>query len=130
MKHTNFRNSWLENFESLKKALVSRFGEDVLRLLMDNISKLATYHYNKKKYILLGKEKELYNFLIENSYNPFTIYRWSLLEKIPEDIKHQLKTGNITQKLASKIQFKRRHETRSKVCIDIKLMGINLVRSM
>lgn len=84
----------------------------------------------KRKYILLGQDRKLYEFLIENSYNPYTVYRWFLLEKNPEDVRFQLKNGIINQKLASKIQFKRKHEGRNSTCIDIRLMGLNLVRSM
>ena len=131
MKVKSFRKkNWLEEFERLQNIVKERFGEDTFRNLREIISKLATYHYNKKKYILLGKDRTLYNFLIENSYNPYTVYRWFLLEKVPEDVKFQIRNGLLNQKLASKINFKRKHESESKICVDIKLMGLNLVRSM
>ena len=120
----------LEEFEHLKKLVLNSFGDESFRNFMKKLPKLATYHYNKRKYILLGEDRNFYNFLIENSYNPFRVYRWALLEKVPEEIKFQLKQGMMSQKMASKIHFKRRNESRSKVCMDIKLMGLNLVRSM
>ena len=130
MKNRSIRKGWIEQFEKLKNLVKVGFGEEGSRNLKEKISKLASYHYNKKKFILLGEDRKLYNFLIENSYNPYRIYRWFLLERVPEDVRFQLKNGMINQKLASKIQFKRRHEGKSKVCVDIKIMGLNLVRSM
>ena len=130
MRLQSFRKSWLEAFERLKNRVVSEFGEDGFRLLKESIAKLGTYHYNKKKFMLLGDERRFYNWMIENSYNPFTVYRWFLLEKIPDDVRFQLKNGHISQKIASRIHFKRRQESKSKVCINIKVMGLNLVRSM
>lgn len=109
---------------------MSEFGEDGFRILKESIAKSGTYHYKKKKFMLLGDEKKFYNWLIENSYNPFTVYRWFLLEKIPDDVRFQLKNAHISQKIASRLHFKRRHESKSKVCLDIRIMGLNLVRSM
>lgn len=130
MKSKKFRKDWIEEFESFKKLVLESFGEDCFRNLKKNISKLATYHYNKRKSILLGKERQLYDFLIENSYNPFRVYRWFLFERLPDELRFQLKNRVISQKTASKLHFKRRHESKSKACIDIKLIGLNLVRSM
>jgi len=130
VKHKKFRKTWLEAFESLKNKALNEFGDEGFRNLKEKISKLATYHYNKSKYILLGQDKEFYEFLITNSYNPYTVYRWFLLERVPEDVRFQLRNGAINQKLASKIQFKRKHEGKNHTCIDIRLMGLNLVRSM
>ena len=50
--------------------------------------------------------------------------------RTPDDVKHQLRQGLISQKTASKITFKRKHESRSSICMDIKFMGLKLVRSM
>ena len=130
MKDKNFRKSWIEEFETLKNRVLEEFSEEGFRNLKDCSAKLATYHYNKKKYMLLGTERKLYHFLIENSYNPYRIYRWFLLERIPEDVRFQLNNGMISQKIASRLNFKRKHESRHKVCLEIKLMGLNLVRSM
>ena len=130
MKEQRIRKDWLERFESLKCGVLLEFGEDGFRLLKDSIAKLGTYHYNKRKFLLLGDEKKLYTWLIENGFNPFTVYRWFLLERVPEDIRFQLRNRQISQKTGSRIHFKRRHESESKVCVDIRIMGLNLVRSM
>ncbi|MBT3406654.1 hypothetical protein HN419_05825 [Candidatus Woesearchaeota archaeon] len=100
MKHKNVQKNFLGKLKSLKKELLEAFSEDDVRNLAELMSKLAHYHYNKKKYFMIGKEKEIYNFLIKNSYNPYTVYRWILLEKVPEDIRFQIKQKQITQKRA------------------------------
>ena len=130
MKELRFRKNWIDEYEKLKTLIVGAFGEDGFRSLKKIISKLGTYHYNKKKYLLLGEERKFYNFLIENGYNPYRVYRWFLLERLPEDVRFQLKRGMISQKTASKLNFKRRHESKNQVCREIKIMAINLVRSM
>ena len=130
MKHEKSRLSFIEDLLTVRKLVESRYPEINGRLFDDMLSKLAHYHYNKKNQIVLGREWDVYDLLIKNSYNPFTVYRWFLLERIPDDVHFQLKNRQISQKIASKIHFKRRHESKSKVCVDIKIMGLNLVRSM
>ena len=101
---------------------------------MQNLTKsmcqIAHYHYNKKQTFLVGEEKAIYNFLIENGYNPFTVYRWLLLERVPEDIRFQLRERRISQKKAVRIAFTRRHETISSLGKEIIEEGLNLIRRM
>ncbi|MFT7616197.1 MAG: hypothetical protein ACI8Y7_001026 [Candidatus Woesearchaeota archaeon] len=59
----------------VEKDVLSRFLWLESQNLCKIMSKLAHFHYNKKKYLIVGDERELYNFLIENSYNPYTVYR-------------------------------------------------------
>ena len=130
MKDKDIRKTWLIDYESIKKEALDRFGEEYFRNFHQNIARLAQHHYNKRKSMLLGKDKELYNFLIENGHNPYKVYRWCLLERVPETLRFQLKEGIISQKTALKTHFKSRHETESQVCISIKLQGMQLVRGM
>jgi len=130
VKERIIRKDWLVEYETLKNTVLERFGEETLRNLRTILSKLGTYHYNKNKYMLLGKEKLLYDFLIENSYNPYTVYRWALLENVPEEIRFQLKNKIISQKKAQAVYFERRHQTKQGVCEDIFRMGMQLLRSM
>ena len=78
------RKNIFEELNKVKKLVYLFFPEISAR---DLCKLLGTYHYNKRKFIVLGKEKSLYNQLIENSFNPFTVYRWALLERAPDDIK-------------------------------------------
>ncbi|MGV8168487.1 MAG: hypothetical protein ACP5N3_00355 [Candidatus Nanoarchaeia archaeon] len=130
MKDNSIRKTWLIDYESLKKEVSVRFGEEYFHSFHQKIGMLAQYHYDKKKSLLLGKDKELYDFLRENGHNPYKVYRWCLLERVPETLRFQLKEGTISQKTALNTHFKSRHETNSQVCISIKLQGMQLVRGM
>jgi hypothetical protein len=116
--------------EQVRELIVMRFPKMDVRNLVEKMSKVGHYHYNKKKYLLLGENRELYNFLIENSYNPYTIYRWLLLERIPSEIKWQLKNKQISQKRAIELSMERRMETGSSLAADIKVMGMQLIGGM
>lgn len=124
------RKNIFEELENVKKLVRVHFSQEDIRDICPLLSKLATYHYNKRKFILLGKERKLYYALIEHSYNPFTVYRWALLEQVPEDIKFQLRNNYLSQKKATKLFFERRHETETSLQLNIKQLGLQLVRGM
>ncbi|MDD3175129.1 MAG: hypothetical protein PHU51_01475 [Candidatus Nanoarchaeia archaeon] len=130
MKQEVSQKNYLEKLHSFKKSLFSEFSWLESRDVCLLMGKLAHYHYNKNKFILLGKEKEIYDFLIKHSYNPYTIYRWLLLERIPDDIKHQLKNKEMSQKKAVSEAFKRRKETTESICLSVKELGLALIRRM
>ncbi len=123
------RKDCLIELETLRKRLLEKFPEIDARNLYLILGRLGTFHYNKKS-LILGKEREIYNFLIENSYNPFTVYRWALLEKVPEEIKFQLKNHFLSQKKASKIFFERRHETETSLQCELRQLGLRLIKEM
>ena len=129
VKQAYIRKEWLIEYESIKKSVLDRFGEEYFRNFNKIIARIAQHHYNKKG-MLLGREREFYDFLLEQGHNPYKIYRWCLLERVPETIRFQLKNGLITQKTALSLHFKSKHETNSQACISIKIQGLNLVRSM
>ena len=129
MKESYLRKNWLIEYESIKKEVEIRFGEEYVRNFTKIIAKIAQHHY-KKNSMLLGKERELYAFLMEKGHNPYKIYRWCLLERIPEALRFQLKNGMINQKTALHMHFKNRHESESTICVAIRVQGLNLVRSM
>lgn len=130
VKHKNVQKDYLRRLQSLKKRLYSEFvwleGRDLCQLM----SKLGHYHYNKKKYVLLGEDRDLYAFLIENGFHPFTVYRWLLLERVPADIKHQLKEKTLSQRRALSLAFKRKQETSESIGQSIREMGLALIRGM
>ena len=130
VKQTNMQKNYLQKIESLRKLVYSRLSQLDGHNLLKIMSKLAHYHYNKKKYMILGLEKELYDFLIENSYNPFTIYRWLLLERVPDDIKFQIKQKKISQKKAISEALKRRHERPQDATQVIREYGLSLIARM
>ncbi|MCK5283671.1 MAG: hypothetical protein KAK00_09785 [Nanoarchaeota archaeon] len=130
MKHENMQKNYLQKLESLRKLIYSRLPQMESRDFLQIISKLAHYHYDKKKFIVLGLEKELYDFLIENSYNPFTVYRWLLLERVPDDLKFQIKQKKISQKKAISEALKRRHERPQDATQVIREYGLSLIARM
>ena len=101
-----------------------------MRNLNKLLGKLAHYHYNKNKYFIMGEEKELYNFMIEQSYNPYTVYRWALLERLPDDIRFMIRQKTISQKNAISEGVKRRHETASSLGESIMNKGLRLIERM
>jgi len=130
MKREDIAQNFIEKLNHLRKLLESRFPAYNMQHLTKNMCQIAHHHYNKKQTILLGEESKIYKFLIENEYNPFTVYRWLLLERIPEDIRFQLRERRISQKKASKIAFKRKHETVTGLGREIMDEGLNLIRRM
>ncbi len=123
------RKDCLGELERLRNRLLEKFPELEARNLCVLFGKLGTFHY-KKKTLILGREREIYNFLIENSYNPYTVYRWALLERVPEDIKFQLRNHYLSLKKASSVFFQRRHETETNLQNDIRELGLKLIREM
>ncbi|MDD3175259.1 MAG: hypothetical protein PHU51_02170 [Candidatus Nanoarchaeia archaeon] len=130
MKREVSQKNYLEKLHSFKKLLYSECSLNESHNLLEMMGKLGHYHYHKEKFILLGKEKEIYDFLMKNHFNPYTIYRWLLLERIPEDIKHQLKNKEMSQKKAVSEAFKRRQETAESISTSVQELGLNLIRRM
>lgn len=62
----------------------------------------------KKPRDLTSNERILYEYLLGNSLNPSTAYRWFLATRIPEDIKKNLEKGQISCKKAMEISANRR----------------------
>lgn len=130
MKNQNMQKNFIGKLSSLRNLLKSRFPKLDVQKTMECMGRLAHYHYNKRKYLILGSEKEVYNFLIEEGYNPYTIYRWLLLEKLPEEIRWQVKQQQISQKNAFSEAYKRKQETTESLTSSIIDYGLSLVRGM
>ena len=130
MKPVPVRQTFVEKLDHIRKELAMRFPEMDMRLLCETLRKIAHNQYKKEKGMLLGETKELYNFLIEKGYNPYTIYRWLLLERIPDDIRFQIKQGKISQKNAVSEAHVRKQETVQELGDSIRQAGLNLIRRM
>ena len=55
------RENVFEKLEQVKKLVRVHFSDEEVRDICPLLGKLATYHYNKRKNMLLGKHKKLYN---------------------------------------------------------------------
>ncbi len=130
VKERNVHKDYLRRLNSLKKRLFSEFVWLEGRDLCEVMSQLGHYHYNKKKFILLGENRDLYDFLMKNGFNPFTVYRWLLLERVPENIKAQLKERKMSQKKALSEAFKQRQETAETISASVQELGLTLIRGM
>lgn len=123
------RKDVFKELDKVRRLVVEALPNFDLRDLCKILGRLGTYHYGKKG-LLFGDERKLYNLLIENSYNPYTVYRWALLERVPDEIKFQLRNHFLSQKTASRLYFERRHETESGLQQDIRKIGLELIRRM
>lgn len=123
------RKNIFEELDKVKKLVLNAAPGFDLEELSTVLGRLGTQHY-KRKGMLLGKERRIYNNLIENGYNPFTVYKWSLLERVPEHVRNQLRNGVIGQKRASRMATTRRRETGTSLQLKIKQQGLVLVRGL
>jgi len=130
MKETNMQKNFVEKLSTLRKNLSARFPTVNVQNLVETMGKLGHYHYHKKKMILLGDEREVYNFLIENSYNPYTVYRWLLLERLPEELRFMIKERRMSQRKAVSEALRWRHETNESLGQSIMAKGIRLIERM
>jgi hypothetical protein len=125
----NTPNSWWEKLQKVKELVLDKFSKADVPNLQEVMSRIAHFHYNKKKYFLVGTERKLYDFLIENSYNPYTVYRWLLLENVPEDMRFRLRNNQLSQRKAFALKFERRQPS-EELASSMKLLGMKLIRSM
>ena len=127
VKNKNVQENFVVKLSSVRSLIDSRLTLIDSRHLLKLMGKLAHYHYNKKKFILLGVERDLYNLLISGGYNPFTVYRWLLLERMPDDLKFKLKQKEITQKKAVALAFERRGEGVKELTQSVRILGLNII---
>jgi hypothetical protein len=127
---TDRAENFVTKLDEVRKLIVMRLPSIDVQNLAERMSKLAHYHYNKKRFLLVGEDRELYNLLVESSYNPFTVYRWLLLERVPEEVKWQLKNRQVSQKRAITLVLERRRETGSSLASEIKALGMKLIGGM
>lgn len=129
MKQDNVQKDYFRKLQSLKKRLYSEFSWLSGRDLCKVMGKLGHFHYNRKKIILLGEDRRLYDFLMQEGLNPYTVYRWLLLERVPEDIRYQLKENKLSQRKAFAEAFKRKQETSESISLSVQEQGLALIRS-
>ena len=130
VKRENVQKNFIQKLESTRKLINSRLPQMDGRNLIKIMGKLAHYHYDKKNYLIIGQERDLYNLLQENGNNPYTVYRWLLLERVPDDIRFKIKQKAMSQKTAVSEAFKRRHEGFTELTQSIRDFGLNLLERM
>ncbi len=94
------------------------------RELFKILSKLATWHYPKKrtKAMTLSKEEAMvYEFLLKNNYNPSTCYKWMLACNTNEDLQKRLMKGEISMRKAMQQPYRTITQTEHELLYQIKL---------
>ena len=130
MNLEHMQESFVDKLKSLRKKLAVRFPSMEMHDFEKVLSRIAHFHYAKKKGLIMGVHREVYQFLIGVGLNPFTVYRWLLLERVPEDIRFRLKEREISQKKAVSLAFRRKHETKEQLAESIRNVGLGLIRRM
>lgn len=95
VKNEKLQESFVEKLERVKKAVAGRFPGLEMRDFHLIMGRLAHYHYEKKRCLLVGESRELYDFLLEQGFHPFTVYRWSLLSRVHDDLRFQVRQGRV-----------------------------------
>ncbi|MCF7860876.1 hypothetical protein K9M79_01430 [Candidatus Woesearchaeota archaeon] len=92
-----------DKYRLVRESVKREFKKMEDRVLFKLTAKLATWHYPNKrsKQMTLTKEEAmLYEFYINNGYNPSTVYKWILACNSNEEVQRQLKNGEISLKKA------------------------------
>ncbi len=79
------------------ETVMSEFELSQIELFQATQKLCNKWHYKKKKNVeLTKKEVMLYEWYLNNNYNPSTIYKWMLLIKdAPDEVKDKLSNGQI-----------------------------------
>ena len=96
-----------EKVSEFKHLIRKEFPEIEENELVSMIRELSNWHY-KKKGILSQEHIKLYELMINNSYNPNTVYKWLLLARSPFELREKLKLKLLSQRQAfsQKKEFK------------------------
>lgn len=106
----------LEYFKKIKEVreLLERYfpkkDGDELRVML---CRCGHWHNNKSKGTMREDDLMLYEILLKHGYNPSTVYKWILINQLPEDVVGKLRRKELTQKEAISVvaNEKRRQET-------------------
>ncbi len=90
-----------EKVSKVKHLIRKTFPELDEGALISLVRNAAKWHYNKKNKNIISQESaKLYELLMNNGYNPDTVYKWLLLTKSPFELREKLKHQLISQKQA------------------------------
>jgi len=75
---------------------------------------LSTWHYPKKRckdQVLTKEQAMIYEWMLNNNYNPSTVYKWLLALNTNKDNQEKLKKGSMSLKKAMKCSKPFKHIT-------------------
>ena len=91
-----------ENVYAIIQEYMDIERDEILKI----ISRLVNGFHNKSigKKRLTKQEAAVYEILLNNKYNPSTVYRWLLVTGSPKEIQNKLRSGEITIKEALQLR--------------------------
>ena len=88
-----------EKVSRIKKLLTAHLGSLEEAQLLELVRGAAKWHY-KMKETINKEEAKVYELLLNEDYNPDTVYKWLLLSRSAHDLKNRLRMRLISQKKA------------------------------
>ena len=88
-----------DKFLTLQDQIKKNFPDLNEKELYKTISRLASWHYPKKRYknmALTTDEAKMYEWMIASKYNPDTIYKWYRVLGISKEIQKKIKNKKLT----------------------------------
>lgn len=115
-----------DKLRALQDHVKKELGYDNEKSLYEMTCKLSSWHYPKKRtkdMTINDKELKLYEFFINNDYNPSTVYKWMLACNTSDDILKKVKSGEIGLKkaLSTAKPFKRLEQVEEEMMYRIKM---------
>ncbi|MBI2564932.1 hypothetical protein HYV79_02985 [Candidatus Woesearchaeota archaeon] len=92
------QKKYLWNFTVLREYIVGVLGVDKA-VLGQVLKRCSDYHYGRIKNITKF-ELKVYEYIVSQKLSPQRVRNWYLSSRLPEDIKHDLIEGRISQKKA------------------------------
>jgi|SRR3989344_2214364 len=109
-RYTNERRkNIIESVLKIEQMINDLFPQVGKRKTILMLSRCAHYHYYKGRE-LGTEERMLYDLLIKYNFNPFRVYKWFRLSVLPEDVKHDIERGKLSQKNAIRIHTNRHRQ--------------------
>jgi putative alpha-1,2-mannosidase len=116
-----------DKLRTFKDGLFKEYKELKEKNLMKIMSKISIWHYPNKrtKNMTLSKDEAIvYEFCIDNNFNPSTAYKWFLVcNSTNQDLQNQLKNGTISFRKALNCSktYKTLSQTEDELLYQIKL---------
>ncbi len=102
-KYVRLHNDFRKDFPKLGK-------QEIYKI----VAKLSTWQYPKKRWkgqTLTKEEAMIYEWMLNHSYSPNTVYKWLLAMKTNKDVHEKLKKGTVSLNKAIKCARPFKHIT-------------------
>ena len=115
-----------DKLKRFKEAVLKDLNQIDERKIYKIVCKLSTWHYPSKRtpnMSLTKNEVALYEYMLNNEFNPSTVYKWKLACNTSKHVQEQLKSGQIGFKkaLSQSKQFKQLSQVEAEFLYQVKL---------